>query len=438
MAKFLFTVWPFAGHVHPNLAIAHELSLRNHIVAFYSGNQMRELIEREGFKCFPFDRVDGEHVERLVRSLDNISLQKSSPRKGKAILNEWLLGTIPEQLEDLEAIVDEWKPDVIVCDLAMWGPILILHETKKIPVAIFSYVAASILPGPEGPVLGVPLARPKNWYSRTGIRVLRTLIGLLTRDARVSANRLRQEYGLDPISGTVTEHAGQLPLYLIPSAPEFDRERSDLPPSVRYVGPCQWNGTSTEPTPDWIAELGQDRPVVYVTEGTMHEKGPLLLNAALDGLANNAIQVVMTTGRHREFGRSTNGTVPENIRIERWVDHNQLFPRVDVVVTTGGSGTVLAALTHGIPLVVVPTAWDQPENAWRVAEAGAGVRLPPGSCTPDALAAAVDRVLSEPLFRQNAERLSTVFSRYGGAAQAAWHLEELVESAGKTRVLSGT
>lgn len=425
MARFLFTVWPFAGHIHPNLAIAHELGVRNHQVAFYTGNQMRKLIENEGFLCFPFDRVDGDHVERLVRSLDNISLQKRSPRKGKAILNQWLLGTIPDQLADLESIVDEWMPDVIVCDLAMWGPILVLHETKKVPVAIFSYVAACILPGPEGPVLGVPMARPRNWYTRVGVRLLRKLIGLLTREARVAANRLRTDYGLEPIRGTVTEYAGQLPLYLVPSTPEFDRNRSDLPPSVHYVGPCQWNGTSTGVPPDWIAALGEERPVVYVTEGTMHEKGPLLLEAALEGLAHAPVEVVMTTGRHREFAWSKNGTVPEHIRIEQWVDHNQLFPSVDVVVTTGGSGTVLAALKHGIPVIAVPTAWDQPENAWRVVETGAGLRLAPGSCTPAALEEAVSRVLTEPSFRQNAERLAASFGKYGGAAHAAGLLEDL-------------
>jgi demethyllactenocin mycarosyltransferase len=70
-------------------------------------------------------------------------------------------------------------------------------------------------------------------------------------------------------------------------------------------------------------------------------------------------------------------------------------------------------------------AWDQPENAWRVAEAGAGIRIAPGQCTPDAIRAAVDRVLNDHTFGQNARRLGSDFSRYGGAAQAADLLETL-------------
>jgi UDP:flavonoid glycosyltransferase YjiC (YdhE family) len=102
---------------------------------------------------------------------------------------------------------------------------------------------------------------------------------------------------------------------------------------------------------------------------------------------------------------------------------------VDVVVTTGGSGTVLAMLQAGVPLVVVPAAWDQPENAWRVADAGAGIRLAPRQCTPARLRASVEAVLHNPTYRGNAGRLAAAFKRYGGAAQAAGLLEELVANA---------
>jgi MGT family glycosyltransferase len=431
MASFLFTVWPFSGHIHPNLSVAQALRERGHDVAFYTGRQAQPLIEREGFLCFPFQQVDAEHVESMVRTLDSMSLRMTNPLKMKTLFNDWFLGTVPGQLADLEKILDEWRTDVIVCDLAMWGPILILHESRRIPVAIFSYVAACILPGPEGPIVGLPMRRPHTWLGRLGVRLLRTLMGLLTRGVRRAANELRERYGLPPISVTVTEFAGQMPLYLVPSAPEYDRERTDLPPSVHYVGPCPWNGSSSSARPDWLDDLGRERPVVYVTEGTMHTKESLLLPTAIEGLANLPVDVVMTTGRHRERGQVVNGGVPSHVRIEQWIDHGELFPSVDVVVTTGGSGTVLAALQHEIPLVIVPTAWDQPENAWRVHETGAGVRLAPHECTPEQLGATVQLVLTDPSFRHNAKRLSSVFNRYGGSAQAADLLEALATNKAK-------
>lgn len=232
-------------------------------------------------------------------------------------------------------------------------------------------------------------------------------------------------HGLAPIGTSVTAFAGRMPLYLVPSTPAYDRHRNDLPESVHYVGPCQSN-RSDPASSWWIAEMPRDRPVVYVTEGTMHSKPPVLLRAALSGLASLPIRVIATTGLHRDRDDLQIGVVPPNARVERWVPHGDLFPRTDVVVTTGGTGTVMASLCSGVPLVVVPMAWDQPENAWRVAEAGAGIRLAPRQCTPEAIRAAVDRVLSDHSYRRNARRLGRDLAGHGGAAQAARLLEGIV------------
>ena len=128
----------------------------------------------------------------------------------------------------------------------------------------------------------------------------------------------------------------------------------------------------------------------------MHTDKPLVLRAAAEGLANLPVDVVMTTGGNRDPGELDLGLPAANVRIERWISHSDLLPRTDVVVTTGGAGTVMAVLAAGVPMVIVPTEWDKPENAQRVVEAGAGLRLSPQRCAEQNLRAAVDRVLSDP------------------------------------------
>jgi len=73
----------------------------------------------------------------------------------------------------------------------------------------------------------------------------------------------------------------------------------------------------------------------------------------------------------------------------------------------------------------VPSDWDHPETGWRLAEAGAGVRLASKACTPQRLREAVELVLREPSFRQNAQRLAASLARCGGPARAAELLEGL-------------
>ena len=151
----------------------------------------------------------------------------------------------------------------------------------------------------------------------------------------------------------------------------------------------------------------------------MHVHTPVLLRAALTGLADLPIQVVITTGGHRTLDDLAARSVAANIRVEQWVSHSELLPHVDAVVTTGGAGSVLATLAAGVPLVVVPTEWDKPEIAQRVVEAGAGIRLAPRHCTPQRLRESVLEVLGTPAFTQRARRLAESFARSGGAERAA-------------------
>jgi MGT family glycosyltransferase len=223
----------------------------------------------------------------------------------------------------------------------------------------------------------------------------------------------------------VTEFAGQMPLYLVPSAPEYDYERRDLPPSVHYVGPCLWDKPSHASPSEWLARLPAGRPLIYVTEATIGTTEPFLLKAAISALQDLPVEVVMTTGKQRNPDELGFGVLPRNVRVEAYVPQSDLLPKTAVMVTLGGSGGVLAALAAGVPLVIVPTEWDRPENAQRVVEAGAGLRLAPNRCTPERLRAAIERVLNEPVFRLNAQRLASAFARYGGPAEAAELLEDL-------------
>jgi UDP:flavonoid glycosyltransferase YjiC (YdhE family) len=431
MARFLFTCWPFVGHVNPFLCVGKALQARGHEVAFYTGADARPRIEDEGFSVFPFQRIDEARLWNLVTTAESApaAAGRTPFRLTRVVFQDWLAGTVPAQVADLQVILDAWKPDALACDPVMWGPILVLGETAPCPVAIMSTWLGCPIPGPDAPPWGLGLPSPRETRTRLFARAVGLAGEVIAVGMRRRLDRTRAQYGLPPMGCSVNAFTARLPLYLVPSVPELDFDRRDLPDCVHYVGACVWNKPPEGAAPRWLDELPTDRPWVHVTEGTAHYQDPFVLRAAARGLANKPVEVILTTGPQRDPSEVDLGTRAPNLRLEQWVSHGVLVPRCAALVTTGGAGTVMTALQAGVPLVIVPTRWDKPDNAQRVVEAGAGLRLAPRHCTPEGLRTAVERVLSEPAFRDNARRLARRLAEAPGPAGAAELLESLAAPA---------
>jgi UDP:flavonoid glycosyltransferase YjiC (YdhE family) len=426
MARCLITVWPVPGHYNPCLAIAHALRRDGHEVAFYTGGRVQALIEREGFAVYPFRRVKQDEIDAVLFDRQELPPWRRLLAERRR-LRAWLVDTLADQVADISDVVDRWHPDVVVCDISMWAPFVVLAESRGLRVAIYQFQLGCLLPGRDAPPAGFGLAPTTHWKGRLAAAAVGPLLGCATRDLRRGVDEVRRQHGLAPLTTTPTAHAGTMPLYLVTSAAGLDYERHDLPPSVHYVGACLWDRPRTEAPPEWLSELGGGQPVVHVTEGTIHMRRPLLLSAAAAGLAGLPMQVVMTTGSQRQPSELGLGSLASNIRLASWVPHSLLLPKTDVVVTTGGAGTVLASLMAGVPLLMVPTEWDKPDGARRIVEAGAGLSVPPHRCTPRRVREAVERLLGDASFRRNAARLRDLLTATGGVAEAARLIGALAE-----------
>ncbi len=83
---------------------------------------------------------------------------------------------------------------------------------------------------------------------------------------------------------------------------------------------------------------------------------------------------------------------PAGMVVRRYVPHVAVLTHAAVVVTHAGTGTLMAALTHGAPLVCIPLGRDQPVNAEKVAELGVALSLPTDA-QPSQIRAAVSEAL---------------------------------------------
>jgi UDP:flavonoid glycosyltransferase YjiC (YdhE family) len=233
---------------------------------------------------------------------------------------------------------------------------------------------------------------------------------------REPLDRLRSEHGLPPDPAVAMRHR-HLMLVPIPLALRR-RPARPLPATVRPIRPAPVPGAS----PDWLDDLAG--PVVSVTLGTIFnlESGDLF-ERILAGLAPLPVEVVATVGR--ELDPETLGPQHGSVRVEQFVAQDALLPRCAVAVSHGGSGSVVGALAHGVPLVLLPLGADQPLNAARCAELGVARVLEPFSVTSAEIGRAVAVVLGDPSYRRNAQRIAVEAAEQPGPEEAVGWLERL-------------
>ena len=409
MSRFLLAVWSLESHVNPNLAVGTALRERGHEVAFYAGPKAaRELEERE-FRVFPFQKVSEEMASAQFALLLE---DQGNARKLTQAFSDVLLSQLVPQVEDLADIIDTWRPDVLVTDMAMVAPYAILHEWKKIPVAVLSHVGYCMVPGPEGPIPGRAMPPRTSFAARLQAALVHRVADWITRGVPKEIDRVRKHYGLDPTGMRVTQLHARVNALLIPSIAELDYNRSGLPSTVRYVGPCLWPRSST------AAQSVASKPAIAVEEGGYYRKHPFLLNVAIRALRGAEWEVTLVPGRERNWKELE--SLDTNMRFA------SASEAADLVITTGNTESVLRALSRGTPVIVVPSLLDQSEMALRVKLYGAGVSLPESECTPENLARTARAVLAENRFRQKAAEAAHLLSGDLGPERAARELEGLI------------
>jgi UDP:flavonoid glycosyltransferase YjiC (YdhE family) len=378
--RILFTFAGGNGHFEPLVPIARAAEAAGHSVAVSGRPGMVPIIEAAGFTGFPSGPDFGDSDERLPLQTVDMELESRG-------LREWYGRRLArERAAALMTLFEAWKPDLIVCDEVDLGSML-AAEKIGLPYASVLVIAA-------------------------GSFVSADFVG-------EALNEVRVEFGLPPDPDML-----MLSRYLVlsPFPPSYRHPATPLPATAHSIRPAAFDAKGDQ-VPGWIAAL-PDRPTVYFTLGTVfdRESGDLF-SRGLEGLRDLPINLIMTVGRHidpAEFGPQ-----PANVRIERYIPQAMLMPHCDLVVSHGGSGSVIGALAHGLPMVLIPMGADQPLNGARCKALGVGRVLDAVEATPTMIGEAVASVLRDASYRAAAERLRDEIAALPGADYAVRLLERL-------------
>jgi len=110
--------------------------------------------------------------------------------------------------------------------------------------------------------------------------------------------------------------------------------------------------------------------------------------------------------------------------VHDWVPQEAVLTEADMVVCHAGMNSVLDPLARGLPMVLMPLAFEQGAVAARAAHTGVAKVLSPRASVK-ALAGAIAEARSESRYRARAGVLQAEIAASGGAATAA----DLIETA---------
>ena len=205
----------------------------------------------------------------------------------------------------------------------------------------------------------------------------------------------------------------------------FDFSYDRLPPHHHYVGPLGIWEPPGEPPP-YLNEPGD--PWVLVSISSQLQDDLPLAEAALAALADRPVRVLLTVGPDHDPTEVSER--PGNARIERTVPHSAVLERAELLISHAGHGSVMKALWHGRPMVLIPWGRDQPGVAARAQALGVADVVPRTEATRETLAAAVDRVLVNAEMRNTAATHSARLRATDPPARAAARIESLPKSQG--------
>ncbi|MEO5953634.1 MAG: glycosyltransferase [Chloroflexia bacterium] len=381
--RVLFTSQPALGHWHPLVPLARALQAAGHHVAFASTPGFCPTIEAQGFPCYHVG-LD-ETPDELHKRIGHMSQLSMTERPIYMWQNIFAGIRSTHSLPDLINLIDDWHPDLTVSEnTEMAAPLAAEHA--NIPHATFQVTAAR------------------------------------TRVLNLIDEPYRRLCDLANLPALRPEDVLHRYLLLFPRPLSFWDPSVPIPPTTH---PFQYSGfdrSGEETLPDWVAHP-PDRPTIYATLGTVNNNLTQLHSAILDALRDEPINLILTVGRNQDplqFGEQ-----PPNIHIERYIPQSLLLPHCDLAITHAGSGTVMDALSAGLPMVLIPIAADQPENARLCVDLGIARVISPDQRNPVAIREATLTVLRDTSYKQAAQKLQQEMQSLPGLDYPVALLEKL-------------
>lgn len=397
MPSWIYFGTPVFGHTNPSLSVVAELVRRGERIIYYNSERFADAIRATGAEFRAYEGIPNLPTTLSNRMVELIPLLSNATEV-----------FLDSQIETLR----QNPPDFVIHDcVAIWGAeaarLLGVPRMATVPTLLandsVTALAKRIMPKDLRP-------------GHSGVRLRDVPLLFSVWRQRVRTNK---RHGLKYKKILELVHADFNVVFtsaaLQPHADEFAEQ-------FRFVG-----SPTVERAEETTYDFGKlsDRPLVYISLGTLFNDRPDLFQLCFDALGDLDVQVLLSRGK--ASAQHSALTAPENFLIESYVPQLSVLRRAAAFVTHGGIGSASEGLHCGAPQVFLPQIWDGYLMAYQISQAGAGILLPPEP-RAEQLRAAVQRVLEDDSYRQKAKQLGADLAAAGGADAAADEIQSWAAS----------
>ncbi|GCE07680.1 macrolide family glycosyltransferase [Dictyobacter aurantiacus] len=392
MSTAIFFSLPFTGHINPALPVIRELVQRGERIFVYASEEFRGKVEYTGAHFRSYGQYDLAEASMVGNPLKVMDLY---------------LKPLPDLMEKCLPEAREIQPDYIIHDAAIpWGAMI--AELLQVPAvgsqAVLLIKSKMLLFNPSQAFRMMSFFIEARKEARAIDAVLKTVA---------------QKYQLKPKTGLEAIHYdGDITLAYTSRA--FQPMEHLFEENFIFVGPTVEDRGEQIDFP--LEQLG-DRPLIYISLGTIFNNHPDFYRMCLEAFANTKYQVVLSTGRWVQ--PEDLGPLPENFLAGQYVPQLQVLSRAALFISHGGMNSAMEAMWYGVPLLLVPAWGDQFWIAQHIEKLGAGKVCLPSRITASRLRSLAEEVLSQPAYAQVSKRIGKSLQAAGGAKKAADAIEDL-------------
>lgn len=379
---FILTPVGSSGDVHPFVGIGRALRARGHDVTLITAEPFRLVSERAGLVFAP---------THSAAEFDRLSSHSDlwHPQKGLRLILQTAARALRIEYARLEEHYVPGRSTVVGHTLAFAARVF--EERHNAPAATLQLAPSIFRTLYRQPVH--LLGHDSTSYPRWLKRVFWWTIDRAFIDPQLAPalNRFRRELGLRPVSRLFREwlHSPQRVIGLFPDW--FAPPQPDWPPQLRLTGFPRYDEAdqhAVSPALDTFLRDG-DPPLLF-TPGSANRAAAAFLRAAADAAIRMNRRALLLT----RYEEQVPASLPPSVRHEPYVPFSLVLPRCAAIVHHGGIGTCAQGLAAGIPQLVMPLGFDQPDNAARVERLGVAAAIAPARFTPDRLAEVLGALVS--------------------------------------------